>query len=355
MTLTFNAKILRNLSCSSVASKTSTMAFQELMKKNNLLGGKYGIEPPRTSPPAPSCPASPTAIASQSKRKRSNVVSSNVVLPQNGRINTTSGFMVLEDEQTGPMENVDERLHQDMSELLERHTKQRRMAERLQDPIVVRKENRKEKTNLNSFKSKYLTLKKKVSALQMEVGTEPDFLLIIKNNLQDPNVGKPSKMAGKYMCFGGGSISDLFIKSGIKFNSTHMYQMENNYNYMEKAEKEDNLEVETNSEPHSNASEAPKTVSNVGKNQQTKTVKTHRRKIFPSQSTSHVANYRPIKVFTPGSNFLDNLSGEEDEDDDEEQEPVTVQETRNQDKESEADVEMEAAFAATIHGEIDSS
>ena len=32
------------------------MAFQELMKKNNLLGGKYGIEPLRISPPAPSCP-----------------------------------------------------------------------------------------------------------------------------------------------------------------------------------------------------------------------------------------------------------------------------------------------------------
>ena len=91
---------------------------------------------------------------------------------------------------------------------------QRRMAERLKDPIMVKTQNRKQKTNLNAFKSKFLTLKKKVSALQVEVGTEPDFLLLVKNNLQDPTVAKPSKMAGKYMCYGIGEISDLFFNSG---------------------------------------------------------------------------------------------------------------------------------------------
>ena len=50
----------------------------------------------------------------------------------------------------------------------------------------------------------------------MEVGTEPDFLLIMKNNLQDPNLANPSKMAGKYMAFGKGNLSDLFFSVGIK-------------------------------------------------------------------------------------------------------------------------------------------
>ena len=93
-----------------------------------------------------------------------------------------------------------------LGEAMGRFSRQRRMAERLKDPIVDKTQNRKQKTNLNAFKSKFLTLKKKVSALQMEVGTEPDFLLLVKNNLQDPSVAKPSKMAGKYMCYGSGEI-----------------------------------------------------------------------------------------------------------------------------------------------------
>ena len=67
----------------------------------------------------------------------------------------------------------------------------------------------------------------------MEVGTEPDFLLIMKNNLQDPNVANPSKMAGKYMAFGKGDLSDLFFSSGIKFEANKMYKFANNFNYDE--------------------------------------------------------------------------------------------------------------------------
>ena len=69
--------------------------------------------------------------------------------------------------------------------------------------------------------------------LQMEVGTEPDFLLIMKNNLQDPNVANPSKMAGKYMAFEKGDLSDLFFSVGIKFGANKMYKFANNFNYDE--------------------------------------------------------------------------------------------------------------------------
>ena len=59
------------------------------------------------------------------------------------------------------------------------------------------------------------------------------FLLLVKNNLQDPAVAKPSKMAGKYMCYGSGKMSDLFFKLGIQFNASKMYKLANNYNYEE--------------------------------------------------------------------------------------------------------------------------
>ena len=57
----------------------------------------------------------------------------------------------------------------------------------------------------------------------------------MKNNLQDPNVANPSKMAGKYMAFGKGNLSDLFFSSGIKFEANKMYKFANNFNYDEES------------------------------------------------------------------------------------------------------------------------
>ena len=95
------------------------------------------------------------------------------------------------------------------------------------------KENKNKPERLGAFKAQFLTLKKRISLLQMEVGTEPDFLLIMKNNLQDPNVANPSKMAGKYMAFGKGDLSDLFFHVRIKFGANKMYKFANNFNYDE--------------------------------------------------------------------------------------------------------------------------
>ena len=55
----------------------------------------------------------------------------------------------------------------------------------------------------------------------------------MKNNLQDPKVANPSKMAGKYMAFGKGDLSDLFFSVGIKFGANKMYKFANNFNYDE--------------------------------------------------------------------------------------------------------------------------
>ena len=40
----------------------------------------------------------------------------------------------------------------------------------------------------------------------MEVGTEPDFILIVKNNLQENNVNISATTAGKYMVYGEGPL-----------------------------------------------------------------------------------------------------------------------------------------------------
>ena len=305
------------------------MAFQELMSKHNLLGGRYSIpptcppsplptagertSPTRTSPartsPARTSPArtSParTSASPSPKRKRTNIMASSVVLSKNNRIQTNTGFMLVEERDQETNENVDSLSQNPLVEALGRFEKQRRMAARLKDPIVVKTQNRKQKTNLNAFKSKFLTLKKRVSALQMEVGTEPDFLLLVRNNLQDPLLANPSKMAGKYMCYGNGEISDLFFKSGIKFNASEMYKLANNFNYAEEILSEVNKTQECNADTR----EALKTTSQKSKNQPKKaTTKKDKKENSSHRHATPVANYRPRKVFTPGSGFLDNVS-----------------------------------------------
>ena len=96
--------------------------------------------------------------------------------PRNGVINTLSGFIMLPEEERECFESGGDDV---IEESEQNPTKQRRMAERRKDPIVAKNEGRKAKVNLNSFKSKYLTLKKKVNALQLEVGAKEDFILLV--------------------------------------------------------------------------------------------------------------------------------------------------------------------------------
>ena len=83
------------------------------------------------------------------------------------------------------MEEVAEKKEED-GEVKEETVEQRRMTKRLRDPLTLKVEGRSTKVNLNSFKSMFLSLKNKVSTMQVEVGTEPDFVIIRKKNLQDP-------------------------------------------------------------------------------------------------------------------------------------------------------------------------
>ena len=102
--------------------------------------------------------ASPDAGLHAKKNVVGNVTPPTLPKPKNGVINTLSGFMMLPEEQTEYLEDGGA----DVTEVLRPvRIKQRRMAERRRDPIVAKNEGRKEKVNLNSFKSKYLALKKR--------------------------------------------------------------------------------------------------------------------------------------------------------------------------------------------------
>ena len=184
-------------------------------------------------------------------------MTSNVV-HSNNRIQTNTGFMVMEERNTELDTNSESN---DLGQFMQVLTKQRRTVDRLKDPIVDKTQKRKPKNNLNAFKSQFLTLKKRISALQMEVGTEPDFLLLVKNNLQDATLAKPSKMAGKYMAFGQGELSNCFFSSGIKFDANKMYKLANNFNYAEE-ETVDTNETENQESTNHTKGYQPKTAQN---------------------------------------------------------------------------------------------
>ena len=141
-------------------------------------------------------------------------------------------------------------------------TKQRRTVDRLKDPIVDKTQKRKPKNNLNAFKSQFLTLKKRISALQMEVGTEPDFLLLVKTTSRMPQLPNQVRWLGNtYMAFGQGELSDCFFSSGIKFDANKMYKLANNFNYAEE-ETVDTNETENQESTNHTKGYQPKTAQN---------------------------------------------------------------------------------------------
>ena len=119
--------------------------------------------------------------------------------------------------------------------------------------------------------------------MQREVGTEPDYVILIKNNLQDPTTSNPSASAGKYFVFGEGPIKEKLIERGVQFDQKQMFLMANNHNFDEEKVKKASLEEE-------------------------KTKKTKKKKHVENnvQKRHQVAR----KVATPGS-FVPSISDEE--------------------------------------------
>ena len=79
----------------------------------------------------------------------------------------------------------------------------------------------------NSFREKYLTGIKKLSSLQEEHGGTPNFLLIVKNNVQQPS--KQTTTAGRFMVAGQGEIFEEFMHEGIEFDTDGYVKMTNSW------------------------------------------------------------------------------------------------------------------------------
>ena len=52
--------------------------------------------------------------------------------------------------------------------------------------------------------------------MQIEADAEPNFLIIMLNNVQDPNASNPFQSAGKYLTNGEGAIKEAFLSEGLQ-------------------------------------------------------------------------------------------------------------------------------------------
>ena len=156
------------------------------------------------------------------------------LVPKKGTIKTSAGFMLVDQEE--PTENV---------EVIEKRKKGRKrtLSDRLLEPIKEKKAGRCKKVNVTSWRNQVLTMKKKASRMQIEAGAEPNFLIIMFNNVQDPHASNPSASAGKYLTYGEGPIKEKLMEAGLKFDKS-MYMMANNYNFAEEKVFEENLPEE---------------------------------------------------------------------------------------------------------------
>ena len=99
------------------------------------------------------------------------------VAAENGTIKTSAEFMLVDQsDQEEATENY---------EVLENNMKgkKRTLSDRLQEPIKVKKAGRCKKVNITSWRNQVLTMKKKASRMQIEAGTEPNFLIVMFNNV----------------------------------------------------------------------------------------------------------------------------------------------------------------------------
>ena len=245
------------------------------------------------------------------------------LVPKKGTIKTSAGFMLVDQEE--PTENV---------EVIEKRKKGRKrtLSDRLLEPIKEKKAGRCKKVNVTSWRNQVLTMKKKASRMQIEAGAEPNFLIIMFNNVQDPHASNPSASAGKYLTYGEGPIKEKLMEAGLKFDKS-MYMMANNYNFAEEKVFEENLPEEdmedepelveeqmrvkrtnivnqTKEQTERRLSEAQKSATHLQRGvEKTHKIAEKRRKIEAKVDASEKAlgqenvakKWRPKKVATPGT------------------------------------------------------
>ncbi len=102
-------------------------------------------------------------------------------------------------------------------------------SEYLKRQMEVKLDHKSKKTEL--FKDSFLTLKKKVANLHRQHGTEAEYIIIVKNNLQLPGGGgkTPSPTGGQFMVYGEGTLLTELLSTGLVFDSRFV-MMANEFN-----------------------------------------------------------------------------------------------------------------------------
>lgn len=282
--------------------------FVKLMKAKGLLGGKYfPLAASRIDGEGSTEEFVEKEVVEEKKRKLENE-EKNTTVPAPKKTKETGGLItspgigymrvaddINEDvEEDEPTKNVEVVGAEKVSK-----KKKKTAAEYLARPIESKVSNRSAKANLNSFKSKFLTGKKKFAAIQPECGAEQDFMLILKNNLQSKDICNASPTAGKYMIFTRGNIKDQLLGNGIKFDPSTMYMLANDQNY-----EEEKIDLIDNGVEGGDVEEKDGEEENMADNSGQK----KKEKNYSMYNMKAVAK----KVFTPGCSYLDS-----DDDDDE--------------------------------------
>ena len=91
-------------------------------------------------------------------------------------------------------------------------------SEYLKREKVVNIEDKSRKDLVRSFKDVFKNLKKKIANLHKTHGAEPEYIIIVKNNMQGSGGKNPSPTGGLYMVYGEGKMFKEFMRNGIKFD-----------------------------------------------------------------------------------------------------------------------------------------
>ena len=109
-------------------------------------------------------------------------------------IQTSLGF-IIRDSQDDIEPDTDPNPQPEIKNTTEKNEKRKSHSDHMKMAVKVKKLGKK--AMLNSWREKMLTVKKKVASIQVEHGGDPDFVIMIRNNIQDPTATNASPTAGK--------------------------------------------------------------------------------------------------------------------------------------------------------------
>ena len=108
----------------------------------------------------------------------------------------------------------------------ELNVKKKSPADYWREPVKLKNQTNR-KILINNFHMQFKTMKNRLMRHQREHGTAPDYVLLMRNNLQDAHAKNASPTAGKYMVFGEGPAKALLLAGKLAYSRADMFLMAN--------------------------------------------------------------------------------------------------------------------------------